>query len=178
MAKTLWWHRQFPPSLQCLLILSISYLDIKLIPHPHPLAFIPLFPTKKGAVLSLREENLDTPFSSKFPTAFCQKKEKKNQKCGGVCKTLWEIAGVTLTNQSISSTFSLWCRAGPLSLWNHHVILHALHPGLKFNPAVLLKVLHQSPITEKCPYITAKKSLHLIYPCLPTLSVLITLQLT
>lgn len=77
MAKTLWWHRQFPPSLQCLLILSISYLDIKLIPHPHPLAFIPLFPTKKGAVLSLREENLDTPFSSKFPTAFCQKKEKK-----------------------------------------------------------------------------------------------------
>ena len=50
------------------LILSISHLDNKLVPHPQD-PVIPLFSTKRKAVARHTEENLAAPFSPEFPTA-------------------------------------------------------------------------------------------------------------
>lgn len=89
------------------------------------------------------------------------------QKCGPICNTLKIMWWHSHPSSHYQLNF-LPFRAKPLSFSNHQLILHCTtSTGLEHNPAVLLKILHEFPVTEECPNpLTQQRSHFMIWPLL------------
>lgn len=122
------------------LILSISHLDNKLVPHPQdPVIPLVLHKKKSSSTPQKRKSGCSilSWISNCFFFFFNLQNSEMWMSLQDSQKYVVSFSPITVSDQlsPFSPELGLFC-------WNHHVILHALYPGIKYNPAVRLNVLH------------------------------------